>query len=257
MKLTFSIPATVTDADTGDVMVLREDVCELRLCEEKIADYLDFAIADLGVVGGEVYWDVTDGISEVTVEFWTPTLPSTELTSALRKEVVAQFEDGMGEGGFPVDVSGISLIVIPDCDRGMREEISDDGRVIESPSRIAIASRDGDLVSLRCELESTTDSADRRLQGYAPLHLAILYGHIEVVELLLAAGADPNLIDARGQSPIELCALTTQLSDDESQEIARMLLAKGAQTCHLTANCESALSYALMRQKHRLAELLR
>ncbi len=256
MKLTFAIRATVVDADTGDATVAPEGVCGMRLCEEKIADYLDFAIADLGVTGGEVHWNVTDGISEVRVEFWTPAVPSTELTNSLRKEVIAQFEDGMGEGGFAVEVAGNPLIVVPDCHQTVHVEILDDGRIVEEPSRIAIAARDGDLLSLRRELDSSTDSADTRLQGYAPLHLAILYGHVEAVKLLLEAGADPNLLDAQGMTPIELCALATQLGDDESQQIARMLLAKGARTCHLTANGESAKSYALMRQKHRLAEVL-
>uniref|UniRef100_A0ABD2VXT8 PRANC domain-containing protein n=1 Tax=Trichogramma kaykai TaxID=54128 RepID=A0ABD2VXT8_9HYME len=38
----------------------------------------------------------------------------------------------------------------------------------------------------------------------SPLHLAIYFGHKEVVELLLRNGADPNLADAKGLTPLHV-----------------------------------------------------
>jgi Ankyrin repeats (many copies) len=53
-------------------------------------------------------------------------------------------------------------------------------------------------------------------QRYSPLHLAILYGHIEAARMLLAAGADPNRLDPQGSSPLQLCALANAVTDEQS-----------------------------------------
>jgi uncharacterized protein len=55
-----------------------------------------------------------------------------------------------------------------------------------------------------------------------PLFLAVLMKHIEAVRLLLAAGADPNVKDDEGRSPLRFCAQEGLL------EMARLLLHCGA-----------------------------
>ncbi len=40
--------------------------------------------------------------------------------------------------------------------------------------------------------------------GDTPLHLASLYGHEEVAGLLVEAGADPNIKNNIGKSPLDL-----------------------------------------------------
>jgi uncharacterized protein len=55
-----------------------------------------------------------------------------------------------------------------------------------------------------------------------PLLLAVKRNHIEAVRILLAAGADPNVYDGVGDSPLRWCAEKGYL------EIARLLLLCGA-----------------------------
>lgn len=54
------------------------------------------------------------------------------------------------------------------------------------------------------------------------LFLAVLDNHIELARLLLAAGADPNVCDEEGYSPLRICAQKGYL------EMARLLLLCGA-----------------------------
>ncbi|MBK9263618.1 MAG: ankyrin repeat domain-containing protein [Polyangiaceae bacterium] len=55
-----------------------------------------------------------------------------------------------------------------------------------------------------------------------PLFLAVGMNHIEAVRLLLAHGADPNVRDGEGESPLRFCAEKGYL------EMARLLLHCGA-----------------------------
>lgn len=55
-----------------------------------------------------------------------------------------------------------------------------------------------------------------------PLFIAVFNNHIEAVRLLLAAGAEPNLKDDEGYSPLRFCVQKGYL------EMARLLLLCGA-----------------------------
>jgi ankyrin repeat protein len=39
-----------------------------------------------------------------------------------------------------------------------------------------------------------------------PLHEAARLGHVQIVEMLLEAGADPRRVDAEGRTPLDLAA---------------------------------------------------
>ena len=67
----------------------------------------------------------------------------------------------------------------------------------------------GDVDALRALLVADRDLAGARTPddhvlgaGLSPLHLAAQGGHLEVMELLLEAGADINAVDARGYTPL-------------------------------------------------------
>lgn len=53
-------------------------------------------------------------------------------------------------------------------------------------------------------LESKGLMAEKTLDGFTPLHAAAFFGHTEVVDLLLAAGADPFATTEKNISPLEL-----------------------------------------------------
>src|SRR5262245_49918585 len=66
--------------------------------------------------------------------------------------------------------------------------------------------------------------ADRGPGRFSVLHLAAGRGHLEVLELLLAAGATVNRWSHEGSTPLHEAALGGHL------EVARVLLAAGAET---------------------------
>uniref|UniRef100_A0A6U4KKI1 Uncharacterized protein n=1 Tax=Phaeomonas parva TaxID=124430 RepID=A0A6U4KKI1_9STRA len=83
------------------------------------------------------------------------------------------------------------------------------------------AASDGDLTRVQGFLSGgaglTVDSQDEN--GYAPLHAAASYGHVELAQWLLAQGAAAGLADGDGDTPLHYC---------ESAAVAELLLAAGA-----------------------------
>ncbi len=71
-----------------------------------------------------------------------------------------------------------------------------------------------DLILLGANLEWRDDD-----NGYAPLHGAVRSGNVEIVRMLIDAGADVNVQDAEGRTPLYLTS---------NEEIARMLIGAGA-----------------------------
>jgi hypothetical protein len=67
---------------------------------------------------------------------------------------------------------------------------------------VAVAARYGEIA--RILLESGADARTAAAEtGYAPLHVAALRGWDELVEVLLAHGADPGQRDAAGRTPLD------------------------------------------------------
>ncbi len=86
-----------------------------------------------------------------------------------------------------------------------------------------------------------------------PLFLAVFNNHIDAVPLLLAAGADPNVRDDEGDSPLRFCAEKGYL------EMARLLLLCGAtKTIHEGGGPAgmNALGYAATRLHVDMVRLL-
>ena len=64
---------------------------------------------------------------------------------------------------------------------------------------------------------------DAKMQGgYTPLHLAAIYDHKEIAEVLIAAGADLDAKNNRDMTPLHQAARSGR------NEIAGLLIAKGA-----------------------------
>ncbi|MDE2658498.1 MAG: ankyrin repeat domain-containing protein, partial [Verrucomicrobiota bacterium] len=93
---------------------------------------------------------------------------------------------------------------------------------------------------------------DAKMQGgYTPLHLAAIYDHKEIAEVLIAAGADVNAKNNRDMTPLHQAARSGR------NEIAGLLIAKGADVNAKDENSLTPLDQAAQRKKTETANLLR
>jgi ankyrin repeat protein len=88
-------------------------------------------------------------------------------------------------------------------------------------------------------------------EGRTPLHESSGMGHKEIVELLIAKGADVNAKDDEGLTPF---ALATSLW---RTEIAELLIVKGADVNAKMNNGHTPLDWTIENQDHEAADLLR
>jgi ankyrin repeat protein len=91
-----------------------------------------------------------------------------------------------------------------------------------SPSTwIHEAAKAGDLAKAKVLLRDYPNLVFSKTQdfGFTPLHDAVLYGHKDMAELLLAYGADVNAMDNTGSTP---------LCEAANKDVAELLLAHGA-----------------------------
>jgi hypothetical protein len=257
MKITCRARAFVVEAGSDRQVAAPLTLSEWSYREDRLEGYLDAAIADQGVVGGVIRASVTEeGALQILVDYWSPTVLDETTVQLLREFTTAQLEDGIGEGGFEAVAEGRRFLLVPDLHRLVEVEQSDDGTKVRPPSRIAMAARDGNLSTLRDELASKVEDVDSTLQGYTGLHFAILYGNADAAILLIAHGADVNRTDPSGNSPLDLCALSNSLSDEDSARLARALLSNGADPRHVGPTGHPPRSLAEMRGKRSLAEAI-
>lgn len=95
--------------------------------------------------------------------------------------------------------------------------------------------------------------------GDRPLHVAVKHGNFEAMELLLAAGADPNGKDWQGVTPLK--ELSGRKAHDDSLDAnglaaARLLIAKGADPSMPSADTWTPLHLATARNFAAMARLL-
>ena len=256
MRVTYTFGAQVADRDSGKEVPVPDSIDNWEATKERLDRYFDADVADLGVEGGEIRAIAKNGRAELEVVYWLPNGATDELIDDLRDYTVAQLNDGVGEGGFEFGAAGKRLVVTANTEGEVRVRTGEDGRPVTRPSAIAIAARDGDLSALVLEIERDPGGIERLHQGYSALQLAILYGRADAVRILLIGGADPNRLDPEGSTPLELCALSNSIDDEQSRLIAQMLLDAGANPNHISTNGESARSYAESRRKSRMAEIL-
>ena len=88
-------------------------------------------------------------------------------------------------------------------------------------------------------------------EGWTHLYTATVFGHKEIIELLIAAGADVNADEGTGLTPLHSAA------NHGRKEIAKLLIAAGADVNAKDVLDVTPLDYAISRKHPETAALLR
>ncbi len=88
---------------------------------------------------------------------------------------------------------------------------------------LAQATELGRVNVVRNMLREGVSASQKDENGNTPLHLAALRGNVEMMKILLAAGADPNATNTIGNVP-----LLNAVSNQQSEEVVSLLLKHGA-----------------------------
>src|SRR5262249_3938951 len=121
--------------DNGAVEVPRSTIRELDGAESEdvCSNYLDSALADLGLTGGTVKLahDAGGGQFHVVTEYLSPVELDTARLRQLARETMGQWSDGIGEGCFDylAEQLGVAIDLSPlGQEQNLRIEQIDDGR---------------------------------------------------------------------------------------------------------------------------------
>ena len=84
--------------------------------------------------------------------------------------------------------------------------------------------RQGKLPEMKALIDAGESHADAQmgLSGLRAIHVASEFGHVEIVRVLLALGAKPNVLSAATKPPLHLAARNGHT------EVIKLLLAAGA-----------------------------
>ena len=109
---------------------------------------------------------------------------------------------------------------------------------------------DGNIEAVKQHLAAGTDANAKTGVGETPMQIAYQKGHTEIVELLIANGADGNA-KGDGQTPLHGAAYWG------SKEIVQLLIAKGADVNAKMEDGDTPLDLAIMENQTEIADLLR
>jgi len=100
-----------------------------------------------------------------------------------------------------------------DCVKKLLERVDPNVKDVfgRTPLHLAVMVGRRDVVELL--LSRGADPNARDAAGQTPLHWAVGEGHVDIVELLLERGADPNAKDYAGNTPLHIAAMAKYFSD--------------------------------------------
>ncbi|KAI9363998.1 ankyrin repeat-containing domain protein [Zopfochytrium polystomum] len=90
---------------------------------------------------------------------------------------------------------------------------------LDPDNNIWVAASDGDIALVSQFIASGVSINAKDPNGYTPVAAAASYNHLDLLRLLLQGGADPNVVDNEGDTPLHVT---------ETVAVAEILIAAGA-----------------------------
>jgi len=119
---------------------------------------------------------------------------------------------------------------------------------------LAMDTRPRDLPTLQAAI-ATGEDLDCRKGGMTALQWAIAFGHAKAALLLIESGANVFAEDVLGQTTLECCGASRNLSDEDAAQVAGHSLRRAAASFP-SEHMERALEIATARGKQRLVKVL-
>ena len=114
---------------------------------------------------------------------------------------------------------------------------------------LALACSKGHVDCLTALIDTGASVNSQRLDGCTPLHRAVFHGYLEIVEILLKAGADTEIINDEGQMPVDVaCEKNESDIKDKLNSLSapRYQNVGGKDELHLTAEREDLSKLATL-----------
>jgi len=211
-------------SDLGILAALDGYVCQDDTCVR----YLEGPLERIGLVDGSLRLRQEPEKQRLLIvtEYGSPRELKPKELKSLTEETVAQWSDGIGEGGwtdFPE--LGVWVDVFPhDQAETVTAVQFDDGVKIAPPKKppMLAAASSGNLKRIRKLIDDGADLNPVDKHGYVPVQLALYGDHVEAARMLVEAGADLGQRDPESFSP-----LTSAIIRGHT-EIVRLMLERGA-----------------------------
>jgi hypothetical protein len=122
MKLTYRLSASVTEEESDGAVSPPRSLDGWVYEGHRLESYLDYEIADRGVIGGVIRFAVAEGVARILVDYWSPAPLNDSTLDLLREFTAGQMSDGVGEGGFEFAAQGRRSRVNADLDQPIAVE---------------------------------------------------------------------------------------------------------------------------------------
>jgi hypothetical protein len=266
--ITITGTAKVTDSRTNKPLSDPDRlnaVGRLHYAEDLMSRYLDGDLDELEISGGDIRLLVHVGDQNVQLvsTFQAPRKLTAAQLKQLARNSVGQWSDGIGENCFGQEAMelGIAIDLVqsrtPKAEQTLVEE-KKEKRPVARPSVLVKAAEAADLEKVKQLLAAGVNPNGKDAREVTALLCAAFDGHLEVVDALLAAGADVNAMSWSGTA-LNAAAHGAADKPDRNIAIARRLLDRGADPS-LAENdwegCRGTLSWAVSNGGHEFVRLL-
>src|SRR4051794_23833126 len=275
VAVTITGVATVTDDATGkplaDLKRLAK-LAKLRESDETIAESFDHDLEELGITGGDIRLALNPSGKTIRVvsTFKAPRRLTKPELARLIDETIGQWSDGIGENCFGEAAKKYGVTIdLRQRGRRPKAEQVDDGKPVKTKKPPSVkaklaadfvrAAEAGDLNRVKELLAAGVPPDALNKNGINALYAAAAEGRADIVEALLAAGADVNAT-YEGVCPSALAAAAryADKAPDRNVAVAHRLLAAGADPnlAPTDTDAKSSLSWAVRNHATELVNVL-